>query len=218
MQTINDACVDIECLVVGNIENNVYIIGNGHTCFVVDPSDEVDTILEALGTRKLDAIVITHHHWDHMLAAYDLREATGAVVIAPAIDAPYIENQELANRDMRKKKACPVDQPVSDGDIVSIGTMAWKALATPGHTKGSMCFFIAPEFGNHPQGAPVLISGDTLFKGTIGRTDFEDGSMDDMRASLKKLALLPDETIVLPGHNEQTVIGAERKRVFAAFA
>ena len=96
--------------------------------------------------------------------------------------------------------------------------MAWKVVLTPGHTKGSMCLFIDPRFGNHPEGSPVLVSGDTLFCASIGRTDFEGGSMDDMRASLKRLAVLPDETLVLPGHNDLTTIGAERRRVFAQFA
>lgn len=218
MQTVKNACVDIEVLVIGPIENNVYIISNGESTFVVDPSAKPEVILDVLGGRKLDAIILTHHHYDHMGAAFDLRKATGATVIASAVDAPNIEIEELAQRDMRKLKACPVDQKLSDGDIVAIGSMAWKAIATPGHTKGGMCFYLAPEFGNHPQGAPVLISGDTLFQGTIGRTDFEGGSMNEMRRSLKRLAVLPDNTIVLPGHNNQTTIGAERVRVFAAFA
>lgn len=218
MHRVKGACVDIECLVIGMIENNVYIISNGESNFIVDPSAKAELILEALGDRRLDAVLLTHHHHDHMGAAFDVRAATGAPVIASAIDAPSIEVEELIQQDMRKIKACPVDQKLNDGDVVTIGSMAWKAIATPGHTKGSMCFYMASEFGNHPQGNPVLISGDTLFQGTIGRTDFEGGSMDEMRQSLKRLAALPDNTLVLPGHNDQTTIGAERLRVFATFA
>ena len=87
----------------------------------------------------------------------------------------------------------------------------------PGHTVGGMCLFIIPQFGNHADGMPVLLSGDTLFEGTIGRTDFEGGSLAEMRASLKKLAMLPDDTVVLPGHEGFTTIGAERRRVFVAY-
>ncbi len=218
IRTLEEACLDIQYLVIGLLENNVYILDDGAATFVVDPTADVDRILQALGDRKLDAIILTHHHFDHMGAAYDLRERTGAKVMASATDAPYIEDEDLASRDMRKKKVCPVDQKLHDGDIVQIGNMAWKVLATPGHTKGSICLFIDPRFGTHPEGRPVLISGDTLFCGTIGRTDFEGGSMADMRKSLKKLAFLPDETIVLTGHNDLTSIGDERQRVFAHFA
>ena len=96
--------------------------------------------------------------------------------------------------------------------------MAWRVISTPGHTPGRMCLFLDPRFGSDAAGAPLLISGDTLFCGSIGRTDFAGGSMDDMRHSLKKLATLPDNTIVLPGHNDLTTIAAERERTFAYYA
>ena len=84
---------------------------------------------------------------------------------------------------------------MDDGDVVQIGNMAWKVLLTPGHSKGGMCWYMVPQFGNHADGAPVLVFGDTLFAGTTGRTDFEGGSVEDMQASMIRLALLPDETI-----------------------
>ena len=96
--------------------------------------------------------------------------------------------------------------------------MPWKVILTPGHTEGSMCLFIDPQFGTDIAAAPVLVSGDTLFCGSIGRTDFQGGDMNAMRRSLKRLAALPDDTVVLPGHNDLTTIGAERKRVFAYYA
>ena len=148
--------------------------------------------------------------------AAELREATGAPVIASAVDAPLIEeprDEDLSTRGV----PCPVDRTVAHGDVVEVGNMKWKVIATPGHTPGSICLFDIPQFGNHPKGLPVLISGDTLFAGTVGRTDFAGGSMADMRASLKKLAALPDDTAVLPGHNNLTTIGAERRRVFALY-
>lgn len=216
--TVEDVCIDIEYLVMGLIKNNVYIVSDGVANIVVDPTMQASQILEELGDKRLDAIILTHHHFDHMGAAYDLREATGAMVVASEIDAPYIEDQALASIDRRKNKACPVDHKVSDGDVLQIGNMAWKVIETPGHTPGSTCFFIASEFGNHKEGKAVLLSGDTLFSGTIGRTDFEGGSLEDMRVSLKKLAVLPDDTVVLPGHNDLTTIGDERIRVFAQYA
>ena len=191
MYKVNKGCVDIEFLVLGMLSNNTYLISDGTATLVVDPSCHADEILEALGNRKLDVIVLTHGHYDHVGAANELREATGATVIASAIDAPMIESGSPALGSGRKMPPCPVDSKVEDGDIVEIGSMAWKVVLTPGHTKGSMCLFIDPRFGNNPEGSPVLISGDTLFCASIGRTDFEGGSMDDMRASLKRLAVQP---------------------------
>lgn len=215
---LSNLCLDVEFIVQGPLQNNVYIISDGAANIVVDPSYNADEIVEALAGRKLDAIVITHRHADHVGAAVALREATGATVVASAVDAPTIAGEVERDSLDFAYEPCPVDHVVNHGDILQIGTMPWKVIFTPGHTEGSMCLYIAQQFGNHPQGAPVLISGDTLFCGSIGRTDFEGGSMRDMRASLKRLAALPDDTAVLPGHERQTTIGAERVRVFAFYA
>ena len=218
---VKDGCLPIHFMVMGPIENNVYIISDDAATIVVDPTCDSDVILgalEKLGKKKLDAIILTHSHSDHVGAAAKLRRLTGATVIASKADAPYIERTVKPLRDDYEFPACEVDQPVDDGDVIQIGNMAWKVILTPGHTPGSMCLFLDPQFGTDKDGAPVLISGDTLFYGSIGRTDFEGGSMPDMRASLKRLAVLPDQTVVLPGHGEQTTIGAERRRIFAYYA
>ena len=214
---VQGLCADCEYLVLGPLQNNVYIISDGKGTFVVDPTCDAERILAALGDRKLDAIVITHGHNDHTGAVRELREATGARVIASAKDAPSIENPSRVGIT-EPSEPCPVDERVSHVDVVAVGNMAWKVMETPGHTPGSICLFLVPQFGTHDHGLPMLLSGDTLFAGTIGRTDFEGGSMNEMKQSLKKLAALPDDTAVLPGHNSLTTIGAERRRVFAAFA
>lgn len=213
---VQGLCVDVSYLVLGPLQNNVYVISDGKGTMVVDPSCDVDRIIAALDGRKLDAIVITHAHYDHVGAAAELRAATGAPVIASAIDAPFIEDPSDPMTS-HQAKACPVDHTVDHGDVIGVGGMQWKVVSTPGHSSGSICLFMIPQFGNHADGLPVLVSGDTLFAGTVGRTDFKGGSMTDMRASLKKLAALPDDTVVLPGHNDLTTIGAERLRVFARF-
>lgn len=218
LHEVKNACVDVCFLVQGMLDNNVYFISDGEGTMVVDPSCDANEIMAALGGREVDAIVLTHRHFDHVGAAAELRRLTGATVIASAIDAPVICGEEPIPAENRSFEVCPVDFCAEDGDIVEIGNMAWKVMVTPGHTKGGMCWYLVPQFGNHEGGAPVLISGDTLFAGTVGRTDFAGGSADDMRASMRKLAFLPDETIVLPGHGEQTTIGAERTRTFTRWA
>ncbi|MBQ3106121.1 MAG: MBL fold metallo-hydrolase [Eggerthellaceae bacterium] len=218
MFQVKGACLDIDYVVLGALENNVYLIGNGATTLVVDPSCDAPAILAALGERSVDAILLTHYHYDHVGAAAALRASTGAPVIASAVDAPQVQGDVSAPLGHREVEPCPVDHRVDHGDVLQLGDMPWKVIATPGHSPGSVCYYIVPEFGNHADGAPVLVAGDTLFCGSIGRTDFLDGSMADMRASLRRLAVLPDETIVLPGHGPLTTIGAERQRVFARFA
>ena len=218
LQTVPGTCVDVQFLVQGMLENNVYLISDGVGTMVVDPSANAGEIVEALGGRTLDAILLTHRHFDHVGAAAALREATGATVIASAEDAPVICGEAPVPEDSRTFTPCPVDCTVGDGVIAQVGNMGWKVLVTPGHTKGGLCWFLVPQFGNHADGAPVLISGDTLFAGTVGRTDFPGGSDADMHASMRRLAFLPDETIVLPGHGPTTTIGAERQRTFARWA
>ena len=207
---VKGTCVPVEYLVLGMIENNVYIISDGAATIVVDPSCKADEILKAVGNRTVDAIILTHRHSDHVGAAKELRDKTGAMVIASG-------EKKLPRDDMRFTP-CPVDHVVNDGDILKIGNMPWKVILTPGHTEGGICLFLDPRFGTNPECAPVLISGDTLFCGSIGRVDFQGGDMNAMRKSLKRLAVLPDETVVLPGHNSTTKIGNERKRVFAYYA
>ncbi|MCD8316923.1 MAG: MBL fold metallo-hydrolase [Eggerthellaceae bacterium] len=213
---VNGLCVDVRYLVMGPLQNNVYIISDGVGTMVVDPSDNAEEIIDALEGKQLDMIVLTHSHNDHVGAAKKLRDLTGAVVVASCIDAKQIEDTK-PGEFTDAAEPCPVDECVTNGDVIGAGEMAWKVISTPGHTKGSICMFLIPQYGNHKDGLPVLLSGDTLFAGTVGRTDLEGGDITEMAKSIKRLATLPDDTAVLPGHNDLTTIGAERRRVFARF-
>lgn len=212
---VTGACVDITFQVLGPIENNTYVISDDACTFVVDPSHSADAIIAALGGRTLDAIVVTHHHADHTSALADLKAKTGATVYASGIDAPVIENQPP--HSMPPTKSCKVDKRLKDGDKLRLGNMVWRVIGTPGHTPGGICLFLESDSGKYLDGANVLIAGDTLFCGSIGRTDFEGGNEKQMRASLRRLSQLPNETLVLPGHNSLTTIADEQRRVFAYY-
>lgn len=205
-------CVPLRSMELSPFTTNVYVAEDGNGgAIVCDPADNADIILEMVGEQNVSAIFVTHRHHDHIGALADLKQRTGAPVYATRVDAPGILDPKTEFG--MNSKGCAVDVELEDGDTIEVGNTVWNVLTTPGHTKGSCCFFISPEHGINKEGKPMLLSGDTLFHGTIGRTDLEGGSMDDMRASLRKLGTLPDETVVFPGHNEPTTIKIERWRV-----
>lgn len=196
----------IEVLILGPIQNNVYLIEGKEGLTVVDPSCESQQILQAIDDRPVKDIVITHRHHDHVGAAHALREATGAPVIASAIDAPAIAG-EVSLDAGTPFEHCPVDVRVEDRQVIELAGVPWSVMITPGHTEGSMCLFYK---GETEEDRSILIAGDTLFCGAHGRTDFVGGDPAAMCDSLARLAQLPDETVVLPGHNDLTTIGHEK--------
>lgn len=217
--TINDGCVPVTVLVIGFMNNNCLIVSDGRDegapAMVVDPSGDAEAIIKALGWFKLESIVCTHCHYDHVLALPDLAKATGATVVAAGADADVLEAGQ-GGEDGPWSKVAPVSgvRRVTDGDVVRVGSLEFKVILTPGHTKGGLCLYLE-GFDGKPG---LLFSGDTLFRGATGRVDFEGGSAREMRASLRtKLAPLPDSTIVFPGHEGLTTIGIERHRVIEAF-
>ncbi len=196
-------------VVVGLFRENCYIIGSRRTreAVVVDPGDEPEEILALardMGVR-ITRIVCSHAHLDHLLAVRPVQEATGAPFLLHPLDlgiAAKVPQQvaRLLGRDVPPPPA--PDHLLADGDDVEVAGVQFRVLHTPGHTQGSISLYAAG----------MLFSGDTLFRGSIGRTDLEGGNTAQLMQTLVgRLLDLPDETIVLPGHTAETTIGQERQ-------
>jgi hydroxyacylglutathione hydrolase len=195
---------------VGPLQCNCSILGDEktHEAMVIDPGDQIEGILEILRQEKLTLkqIVITHAHIDHVGGAMKLKAATGAPILMNQNDYALLKMLDLQATwvGMKSPGALQIDESVSQGRVLKIGEISSQVIDTPGHTEGSICVYLPTE--------KKLIAGDTLFAGSIGRTDLPGGSMEKIMRSLHNQVLaLPDETEVTPGHGPNTTIGEERE-------
>lgn len=202
---------------VGMLQCNCSIIGDPRTldAIVVDPGDEVERILSLIGRYKLKvkAIVSTHAHIDHVGGLAKLYQYTGAPVMMHTDDLPLYRGMEVqaAFLGMPTPDLVEVHQLLKEGDVLQWGDFLANVIHTPGHTPGSVSLYLPTDGDNSVLTQPHVFSGDTLFAGSIGRTDLWGGSLDQMLASLQdKLMRLPDVTVVHPGHGLSTTIGHER--------
>ena len=200
-----------EVFPVGMLACNCSILGDETTgeAVVIDPGDDTDCVREVLERRRLKVkyIVATHAHIDHVGGIQKLQQATGAGVLMHAADLPLYENlaMQAAWLGVADPGFVPVDQFLKEGDVLSAGKVRLEVLATPGHSPGSVSLYL-------PGKEARLFSGDTLFKGSIGRTDLWGGDYLKILRSLRELLRrLPDETPVFPGHGPSTVLGEERE-------
>ncbi|MDA8211976.1 MAG: MBL fold metallo-hydrolase [Clostridia bacterium] len=192
---------------VGQMGANCYIIGCEQTKegAVIDPGEEGRRIVakaKELGLN-IKSIILTHGHIDHIMAVDAVKEATGAQILIHREDAPMLVDgkKNLSYFMGSLKNYSAADVLLKDGDTIKVGNLELKVLHTPGHTPGGICLVVEGK----------IISGDTLFEGSVGRSDFPGGSHDTLIASIKnKLMAYPDETKVYPGHGPSTTIGFER--------
>lgn len=197
--------MQIKTIPLGNIGANCYTVSSDNAAIVIDPgefSQEVCTFLEE-NKEKQRLILLTHCHFDHIGGAKKLREITGTKIAIgeKEFDATLSSSKTLSDYFGIFVDRFKADIPLKNGEVLNVGDLEIRCIETPGHTVGGMCYL----FENS------LFSGDTLFRLSIGRTDFPDGSFKEISRSIKMLyEVLPDDTVVFPGHGEDTLIGYEK--------
>jgi hydroxyacylglutathione hydrolase len=196
--------VIIKRLVVGSLSANCYVVGTkvAGEGMVIDPGGNAEEIKRAITESDLEIkfIVLTHGHSDHIAALRDVQDRTGAKVAIHNEDADFLETNSQFGISYRTPH--PPDRLLNEGDTIVIGEMSFKVMHTPGHTPGSICLLS----GNK------VFTGDTLFHKGIGTTLMPGSSRRQLLESIKtRLMVLPDDTIVYPGHGRETTIGAERR-------
>jgi hydroxyacylglutathione hydrolase len=200
----------LEALTVGTFQENCYVIGDERTGegALVDPGDEAARIALAVEQMGLEVgrIIVTHAHIDHVGAVAALVDEYSCPVLMHAEAEPMLNQlpTQAIMMGLRFGKVPAVDRNIEDDEVLEIGGLRLKALYTPGHAPGHLAFYLESE--------DLLLSGDALFAGSVGRTDLSGGSMEVLMRSINdRLLALPDETKVLPGHGPQTTVGEERR-------
>ena len=200
--------MEIRTFVVGPLQSNSYLVVDEETqrAAVIDPGMESEPVLDAVRRQGLqvDAVILTHGHFDHVFSSQLFKSATGAQVLMHAADLPLLRDMPETARLFGFKAEVPPepDRLVRDGDRIQIGGLTFTVLETPGHTPGSISLMLDD----------VVFVGDALFAGSVGRTDLQGGSLDTLLRSIHgKLLTLPDRTVVYSGHGPATSIGVERR-------
>ncbi len=200
----------VESMALGPVGANTYIVTDtvsGETA-IVDCGECTPGLLAALGGKSVKYILLTHGHADHILGVYDLKQAfPDAKIVIHKRDADCLTNNMTSlafSIAPNTQKNIEPDITVDEGDVISLGSLDFKVMHTPGHTMGSVCYYVESE--------RTIFTGDTLFCLTVGRTDLYGGNDDEMYASIKRLYDMPGEYTVYPGHNRETTMEYERRR------
>ncbi len=198
----------IDKLTVGPIMANCFIVGCQETAkaAVIDPGAEVERILAVIekSNYTVDVILNTHGHFDHVSGNNELQKFTGAPILIHALDEPMLTqlSASAARWGLDATDSPPPERTIADGDVIQVGTLEFKVIHTPGHTPGGVSFLCGQD----------LFVGDTLFSGSVGRTDFPGGDYDTLMDSIRrKLYPLGDEVRVYTGHGPETTLGHERR-------
>lgn len=199
----------VEGYPVGNMATNCYLVTDTQTdeCFIVDPGTydaSLKKLLQSVKEGKLRYILLTHGHFDHIMGVFDVQKNYGGKIVIHEKDADCFTDEEkslISNFGSGAKLPKKADILVKDGDTLPFADGRIEVMHTPGHTEGSVCYLIGDK----------IFSGDTLFYGSVGRTDFKSGSFEEIIKSVKRLASLEGDRKVYPGHNMLTTLDNERK-------
>jgi hydroxyacylglutathione hydrolase len=198
-------------LVLGPLETNCWVVGDDldGPVVVIDPADKPQEVLEAVGPRSIEAIVLTHGHFDHLGAVAELVASSGAPLAMHAADAGSVTS-EVSNGAALfgfELRAPAPTRLLADDEVFTAGEVEFRVLSTPGHTPGGICLLARDAAGKEH-----LFSGDTLFAGSVGRTDFPGGDARALARSIEvSLAPLAEDVLVHPGHGPDTTIGRESR-------
>lgn len=202
----------LEHFVVGMLQTNCYLLGDPESrkAVVIDPGGDAGRLMRRIEDLKLnlEAIINTHGHFDHVMDAWTLKEKLGGRIFMHEKDKPLLNDRMVGLAAMFNMGSAPsrgeIDHLIQEGDVLSFGSIELQVLETPGHTPGHVSLYASKE--------SVLFVGDTLFAGSIGRTDFPGGSYDQLiRSVTEKIFPLPGGTQVYPGHGPETTVEREKR-------
>ena len=205
--------IEVEKLVLGMVSTNVYLVFYNGNCIIIDPSDEAERIVACIEERKAKplAIVLTHGHFDHIMAAPALAKKYGIKIYAGEAERQLLEDSglNLATRFLGEDFTLEADEYVKGGDEIEFEGFKLKVLYTPGHTVGSVSFY-TEDLADNEAFKKAAFTGDTLFAGSVGRVNLPTGNEDTMRRTLNEvIKKLPSDTVVFPGHGAATTIERE---------